>query len=156
VPLVPLWRCPGFESRYVRNRHRNHTHRPPHPFLETAMVILPLFHVLFLLLFQGLVNAQDKPFITSQHFTNLPSKIFYFDDTTVGRFHLPRTRSVLTVDLGFGLEQSILYHDGIDGQVHVSSDEGKTWFPAKGVDKGEAAAVIEHPFDNTVVRQVNL
>lgn len=40
----------------------------------------------------------------------------------------------------------------MEGNVHVSQDEGKSWARADGIPEGKAAMVIEHPFDNSYVR----
>ena len=47
--------------------------------------------------------------------------------------------------------QSLLYHDVVEGDVHVSHDEGKTWNRADDIPRGKAAMLIEHPFDNSYV-----
>lgn len=41
----------------------------------------------------------------------------------------------------------MLYHDGASKDVWRSADEGASWFKVKGVPAGEAAFVIEHPYD---------
>ncbi|KAJ7281966.1 vacuolar protein sorting/targeting protein 10 [Mycena rebaudengoi] len=78
---------------------------------------------LLLISFPCLLLAQEHH-ITS--FNNLPARLFFFDDTT-----------------------SAIYHDAIDGDIYVSSDEGKGWKLADGIPKGVAAMVMEHPFDNS-------
>lgn len=45
----------------------------------------------------------------------------------------------------------MLYHDSIEGNVHVSLDEGKSWKRVEDIPKGDAAMVIEHPFNNRYV-----
>jgi len=52
--------------------------------------------------------------------------------------------------------QHAIYHDASDGNVYVSSTEGKSWARAEDIPKGEAAMVIEHPFDNRYVRNNHL
>jgi hypothetical protein len=47
--------------------------------------------------------------------------------------------------------QAALYHDGIEGDVFVSQNEGKSWSLVDGVPRGDAAIVIDHPFDNRYV-----
>lgn len=37
------------------------------------------------------------------------------------------------------------------GDVYVSQDEGKSWALAEDIPSGDAAMVIEHPFDNQYV-----
>jgi len=46
----------------------------------------------------------------------------------------------------------VLYFDGVVGNVYISENEGKSWDPVQGVPREEAAQLIEHPFDNRVVR----
>ncbi|KAL0954074.1 hypothetical protein HGRIS_005224 [Hohenbuehelia grisea] len=87
-----------------------------------AAVLLLLYAVSSSLL---LVGAQ-RPSHSIQAFENLPSNLFFFDDTEVA-----------------------IYHDAIKGIVYVSQDEGKTWAPARDVPKGQAAMVVAHPFDNS-------
>ncbi|KAF7289529.1 Sortilin [Mycena chlorophos] len=74
---------------------------------------------------RGLVAAQ-RPTHAITSFENLPARLFFFEDTT-----------------------SAIYHDSLEGDVYVSDDEGKSWKRADDIPKGEAAMVIEHPFDNT-------
>ncbi|KAJ7019632.1 vacuolar protein sorting/targeting protein 10 [Mycena alexandri] len=77
------------------------------------------------LLFPSLLVAQyAEHTITS--FQNLPAKLFFFNDTTAG-----------------------IYHDSVESNIYVSSDEGKTWRIPDDIPKGAAAMVIEHPFDNS-------
>ncbi|KAG1766232.1 hypothetical protein EV702DRAFT_1257163 [Suillus placidus] len=45
---------------------------------------------------------------------------------------------------------SVIYHDAIFGDIHVSQDEGKSWNRAEDIPPGEAAMFIEHPFNNRV------
>lgn len=73
------------------------------------------------------VLAQQQPESAVTYFPNQPSKLFYFDDSQVA-----------------------IYHSLVDGTVWVSQDEGKSWGKAAGVPEGEAAMVIEHPFDNSI------
>ena len=40
----------------------------------------------------------------------------------------------------------------MEGDVHVSQDEGKTWKLADGVPPGKANLVVEHPTDPRYVR----
>ncbi|KZT39018.1 vacuolar protein sorting/targeting protein 10 [Sistotremastrum suecicum HHB10207 ss-3] len=68
----------------------------------------------------------DDPIVISNTFANLPGKLVYFDDTL-----------------------NVVYHDSIEGTVHLSTDEGRTWKPVAGVPKGQAVLFVEHPFDNT-------
>lgn len=45
----------------------------------------------------------------------------------------------------------MIYHDSSEGNVYVSEDEGKTWVLAD-IPPGKAERVIEHPFNNRIVR----
>lgn len=47
--------------------------------------------------------------------------------------------------------QTVVYHDVVKGDVHVSQDEGKTWERAD-IPSGQASIVISHPFDTKYVR----
>lgn len=47
--------------------------------------------------------------------------------------------------------QIILYHDAVAKNVWRSDNEGKGWKRIQGVPDGEAAQVIEHPFNSRVV-----
>jgi photosystem II stability/assembly factor-like uncharacterized protein len=58
--------------------------------------------------------------------------------------------------LNIGATQTTIYHDLRAGTVYVSSDEGKSWNKADGVPEGQAAMVVEHPFDKTMVRVLAL
>ncbi|GJE98598.1 vacuolar protein sorting/targeting protein [Phanerochaete sordida] len=74
-----------------------------------------------------LAFAQQDPESAVTNFPNQPSRLFFFDDSPVS-----------------------IYHSLTDGIVWVSQDEGKTWGKAAGVPEGDAAMVIEHPFDNSI------
>ncbi|KAH9832479.1 Oligoxyloglucan reducing end-specific cellobiohydrolase [Rhodofomes roseus] len=73
-----------------------------------------------------LLVAAQQPDSSVTYFPNLPSRLFFFEDTTTA-----------------------VYHDLIDGNVYVSQDEGKSWSRADGIPEGDASMVIEHPFDNS-------
>ncbi|KAL7415743.1 hypothetical protein BDY24DRAFT_337902 [Mrakia frigida] len=81
---------------------------------------------LLLLAGGGFVTAQ-KPQSTVTRFAHLPSKIYYFDDTS-----------------------SVIYHDPLSQNIHRSGDEGKEWKLVDGIPEGEAAQLVEHPTDNQV------
>ncbi|KAM0751951.1 putative signal sequence binding protein [Meredithblackwellia eburnea MCA 4105] len=89
--------------------------------------------LLGLALLVGLATAagsDPKPELHHTLFNNLPSKIFYFDDTSV-----------------------VLYHDAISKNVWRSVDEGKVWnilSKTSDVPDGVATMLIEHPFDNKI------
>ncbi|KAL7422736.1 vacuolar protein sorting/targeting protein PEP1 [Cryptotrichosporon argae] len=63
------------------------------------------------------------PEVTITRLQNLPSRLFYFDDTPV-----------------------ILMHDPVTLSVFRSGDEGKTWDAVTGVD--QAVRLIQHPHNN--------
>ncbi|RPD60705.1 Oligoxyloglucan reducing end-specific cellobiohydrolase [Lentinus tigrinus ALCF2SS1-6] len=87
-------------------------------------------HRAFILLWSlasWLLLAAAQPQHSINYFDQLPARLFFFDDAT-----------------------DAIYFDVVNGIVHVSPDEGKTWAPAKGVPEGEASMVIEHPFNNKV------
>ncbi|KAK4688992.1 hypothetical protein P7C73_g1101, partial [Tremellales sp. Uapishka_1] len=65
----------------------------------------------------------DDPIVSITKLDNLPTRLFYFDDTPV-----------------------ILMHDPVTLSVLRSPDEGKTWEPISGVE--EAIRLVEHPYDN--------
>ncbi|KAF8600483.1 signal sequence binding protein [Ceratobasidium sp. AG-I] len=75
----------------------------------------------------GLGVAAADPAVKVTQFENLPKALFYFDDTEV-----------------------ILYHDGVEGNVWYSPDEGKSWSKVSGVPDNSALMLIQHPFDNRV------
>jgi hypothetical protein len=39
----------------------------------------------------------------------------------------------------------------MEGNVYVSSNEGKSWNRAEDIPKGDSMIVVEHPFDNRYV-----
>jgi hypothetical protein len=92
--------------------------------INIQMIIKSLLSSLILLL--TLINAQS-PQIALTLFNNLPSKLFYFDDTQV-----------------------VIYHDEIAKDIYRSQDEGKTWQLIQGVPRGHSNIFIEHPFDSRV------
>ena len=47
--------------------------------------------------------------------------------------------------------QTVVYHDVVRGDVHISQDEGKTWERAD-IPSGQASFVVPHPFDTRSVR----
>ncbi|KAG2143753.1 uncharacterized protein EDB93DRAFT_1321681 [Suillus bovinus] len=93
------------------------------PWHRTAAFI---WSTLAFLLYFGYTSAAD-PEHAINYFSNAPTRLFFFDDTT-----------------------SVIYHDAIFGDIHVSQDEGKSWQRADNIPPGEAAMFIEHPFDNRV------
>ncbi|KIK54103.1 hypothetical protein GYMLUDRAFT_232409 [Collybiopsis luxurians FD-317 M1] len=74
------------------------------------------------------IVAAQSPSHEITSFENLPARLFFLNDSPVA-----------------------IYHDVIEGIVYVSQDEGKSWNVADRIPKGEAAMVIEHPFDKNYV-----
>lgn len=121
-----------------------------------------LFSLLLLTAGGGSVTAQ-KPQSSVTRFAHLPSKIYYFDDTSVSPRSLPFRSLVRSRRLEEGFEkltlglmlllcaQSVLYHDPLLQNVHRSGNEGKEWKLVDGIPEGEAAQLVEHPTDNQVV-----
>ncbi|KAG2364310.1 vacuolar protein sorting/targeting protein 10 [Suillus spraguei] len=93
------------------------------PWHRTAAFI---WSTLAFLLYLGYTSAAG-PEHAVNYFNNAPARLFFFDDTT-----------------------SVIYHDAIFGDIHVSQDEGKNWKRADDIPPGEAAMFIEHPFNNRV------
>ncbi|KAJ7695034.1 vacuolar protein sorting/targeting protein 10 [Mycena rosella] len=85
-----------------------------------------LFAAFLCLLSLPFLLVAQEPTHAISNFDNLPARLFFFDDTTFA-----------------------IYHDSIKGNIYVSPDEGKTWNRAEGIPEGDAAMVIEHPFDNS-------
>ncbi|GAA6008486.1 vacuolar protein sorting/targeting protein 10 [Rhodotorula paludigena] len=69
----------------------------------------------------------DKPALSHTLFDNLPTRIFYFDDSSV-----------------------VLYHDQIGRNVWRSTDEGKKWEIIDGVPHNEAYMLVDHPYDKSI------
>ncbi|KAI0057638.1 Oligoxyloglucan reducing end-specific cellobiohydrolase [Artomyces pyxidatus] len=76
----------------------------------------------FLLL---LVVQAQQPEVQVNYFHNLPARLYFFDDATY-----------------------VAYHDVVEGNIYISSDEGKTWDRATDIPSGEASMFIPHPFNN--------
>jgi photosystem II stability/assembly factor-like uncharacterized protein len=93
------------------------------PWHRTAAFI---WSTLTFILYFGYTSAADPEHAIS-YFNNAPTRLFFFDDAP-----------------------SVIYHDAIFGDIHVSQDEGKSWKRADDIPPGEAAMFIEHPFDNRV------
>ncbi|EPQ27080.1 uncharacterized protein PFL1_05364 [Pseudozyma flocculosa PF-1] len=72
----------------------------------------------------GIQPRASSPAVSISRFAHLPSKLAYFDDST-----------------------SLLYHDGSEGNVYRSEDEGKTWKLVSGPAKGAAYMLVQHPHD---------
>ncbi|KAI0248766.1 Oligoxyloglucan reducing end-specific cellobiohydrolase [Lactifluus subvellereus] len=88
----------------------------------TARFILSLATLLILACF---THAQNQPQVKVNYFQNLPAKLFSFDDTTY-----------------------VAYHDIAQGNLYISSDEGKNWQRVDDIPQGDTAMFIEHPFNN--------
>ncbi|QRV73806.1 vacuolar protein sorting-associated protein [Ceratobasidium sp. AG-Ba] len=71
------------------------------------------------------VAAQASPSVKVTKFENPPRNLFYFDDTT-----------------------TVLYHDSEVQNVWISEDEGGKWAKVENVPSGDAAMLVQHPFDN--------
>ncbi|KDQ61974.1 hypothetical protein JAAARDRAFT_76825 [Jaapia argillacea MUCL 33604] len=91
------------------------------PYHRTAAFLSWFLSLLLCLL---VVNAQD-PETSITYFQNLPARLFFFDDTT-----------------------NMIYHDVVEGNVYVSTNEGKSWERAPDIPESTISMVIEHPFDN--------
>ncbi|CDS81921.1 related to VPS10 domain-containing receptor SorCS1 precursor [Sporisorium scitamineum] len=89
---------------------------------QLARLTLAIF-LCTLLLLPSLTSAAE-PGVKVSRFAHLPSKISYFDDSTV-----------------------VLYHDATAGIVYRSEDEGKSWSPVSGSSAGKAAMLVPHPYD---------
>ncbi|KAJ9094954.1 hypothetical protein QFC21_005746 [Naganishia friedmannii] len=69
------------------------------------------------------VAAAGNPQVAVTRLHNLPSKLFYFEDTT-----------------------TVLLHDPVKSTVSLSNDEGRSWSPVPNVPEGQAIRLIAHPF----------
>jgi hypothetical protein len=93
---------------------------------QSAGLRVPM-HILPLLLFATLAFA-GSPSHTVTSFSNLPARLFFFDDS-----------------------ESAIYYDGTERKVHVSQDSGKSWNKADGIlESDEIIGVIEHPFAHSL------
>lgn len=45
-----------------------------------------------------------------------------------------------------------MYHDPVEHNVYISEDEGSHWELIPNVPQGEAHILIEHPYNNRIVR----
>ncbi|KAF9402940.1 vacuolar protein sorting/targeting protein PEP1, partial [Podila epigama] len=87
--------------------------------ISTALILAS-----FALVPMALVQAGPaRPVITSTTFTSTPQKLSYFQDSPV-----------------------VLMRD-YQHNVHRSPDEGKTWYPVKGVPQNRAKDLVMHAFD---------
>ncbi|KAK9765410.1 vacuolar protein sorting/targeting protein PEP1 [Basidiobolus ranarum] len=81
---------------------------------------------LILLFLSGFITAinSGEVSITKTDFHNLPTKLFYFEDSGV-----------------------ILYLDTVLKTVYHSSDEGKSWAPVPGIPEQVALEMYNHPYE---------
>ena len=102
------------------------------------------------LLFTNLfVAAQSTPESVLTSFSNLPSRLFFFDDSEVSFLHfVVEMRSQCSIYLSFKVA---IYHDSDHRNLYVSIDEGRSWKLADGIPNGAASMIIPHPFDNRYV-----
>ncbi|KAF9551404.1 Oligoxyloglucan reducing end-specific cellobiohydrolase [Agrocybe pediades] len=85
--------------------------------LCSFLALLPISFV------AGQQSSKVKQAVNS--FSDLPARLFFFDDT-----------------------DTVIYHDSMAGDVHISSDEGNSWKLADGIPRGEIKMVVEHPTEN--------
>lgn len=97
------------------------------------------------------VSADKEPSVSHTLFDNLPSRIVYFEDTSVSSPCNSRRSICLTVLLLSCPLQVILYHDAVARNIWRSDDEGTTWKGIQGVPNGEAWSIVEHPFNSRTV-----
>ncbi|KAF8909112.1 vacuolar protein sorting/targeting protein 10 [Mucidula mucida] len=88
-------------------------------------MILRGWHLCCLLSTLFAVVLAQNPTHSINSFQNLPGRLFFFDDS-----------------------ETAVYLDSVEGILYVTQDEGKSWNAAPDIPKGDAAMVIEHPFDN--------
>ena len=69
-------------------------------------------------------GAAREPAMKATAFSELPSRVSYFDDSSI-----------------------VLWHDAVSGLVYRSADEGRTFSPVDGVPAGSAYLLIEHPYN---------
>ncbi|KAJ7120090.1 Oligoxyloglucan reducing end-specific cellobiohydrolase [Mycena epipterygia] len=88
--------------------------------LRAAFLLLIFLH------YQLFAAAHDPEYsITS--FAALPTRLFFFRDST-----------------------SVIYHDTVEGNIYVSSDEGRSWMVSQDIPRGVAEMFIEHPFHSSL------
>ncbi|KAI0041822.1 Oligoxyloglucan reducing end-specific cellobiohydrolase [Auriscalpium vulgare] len=91
--------------------------------MRASGLVLSVWSVLLLL--PGFLVRAQQPEVQLSYFHNLPARLFFFDDATY-----------------------VAYHDVVEGNLYLSSDEGKSWERAKDIPDGAASMFIEHPFNN--------
>ena len=95
------------------------------------------------------VAAQSTPESVITPFSNLPSRLFFFDDSEVSLLYFGvEMRSQCSTLFSFKVA---IYHDSVHGNLYVSTDEGRSWKQADGIPNGAASMIIAHPFDNRYV-----
>ncbi len=105
---------------------------PRHAHIRSQLLttmILRGWHLCCLLSTLFAVVLAQNPTHSINSFQNLPGRLFFFDDS-----------------------ETAVYLDSVEGILYVTQDEGKSWNAAPDIPKGDAAMVIEHPFDNRYVR----
>jgi Sortilin, neurotensin receptor 3, len=96
-------------------------------------------------------SADPKVSSTRTDFDNLPSRIIYFEDTSVSSLALSLRWSL--IGHAYAVKrQVVLYHDSVERQTWRSQDEGASWELLDSVPSGESWSVVEHPYDNRIVR----
>ncbi len=85
------------------------------------------WHLLLALTLLATLSLAADPLVSVTRFPNLPSKFFYFDDTT-----------------------TVIMHDPARGIIQLSSDEGANWGVVENIPAGQAMRLIQHPYDNSM------
>ena len=88
--------------------------------------VLTLFAILILQVLSSHAK-KNGPDIRRWVLENAPANLFYFDDT-----------------------DTILIHDAVAGSVLRSEDAGVTWVTVADIEKSQAWALRQHPYDNKV------
>jgi hypothetical protein len=102
-----------------------------------------------------LTALAGDPIVSVTRFKNLPSRISYFEDTTVSYMlrHSASSTSMSKADATLRIlldEQTVLMHDPQLRNVHVSSDEGASWTLAPGIPENQVVRLVEHPFGHNM------
>ncbi len=95
-----------------------------------SSLVLLVLAICGLLAVPAPVAAAKEPSVQVNRFVTLPSRVSYFEDSTV-----------------------VLWHSREEGNVWRSDDEGKSWSPVSGPDKGEMDQLIQHPYYKSTVRR---
>ncbi len=116
--------CDWLQKRCFAEHARTYTMSPRRAGRARQLLVLLSASIACLLVLLPSFAAAAEPGVSVSRFAHLPSKISYFDDSTVA-----------------------LYHDATQGIVFRSEDEGKSWSPVSGSSRGKAAMLVPHPFD---------